>query len=250
MIPHAYLEHSLSVLHTRLTVSGRSQPFGLRSELHPFITISRETGAGASSLGQHLVPMLNQELEVGNGGWVFLDKDLLKQALLHHQLPAQLAEYLPEDRISETKAVIGELLGLHPSLWQLEQKIAEAILQLAHVGHVIFAGRAAHLITRGVPAGLHVRLVASLPTRIARMATVLNCSEGQARAHIERSELARRNFVRAHFDQDINDPHHYDLVINSDNLTPGAAARIVVTALLERLKSLSEQLASPAFATT
>ena len=82
------------------------------------------------------------------------------------------------------------------------------------------------------------------------MATVLNCSEDQACAHIERSELARRNFVRAHFDRDINDPHLYDLVINSDHLSPGTAARIVVTALLERLKSLSEQPAAPAFATT
>jgi cytidylate kinase len=204
------------------------------------MTISRETGAGATSLGQQLVPMLNQELDVDGQGWVFLDKNLLTQALLHHQLPAELATYLPEDRISETKAVIGELLGLHPSLWQLEQKISEAILQLAHVGHVVFAGRAAHLITRALPAGLHIRLIASLPSRVARMATELKCSLERAYAHIEKNDLARQRYVRAHFDHDIEDPHQYDLVINTDHLSPSAAARLVVGALHDRLKSLGE----------
>jgi cytidylate kinase len=238
MIPHTYLEHSLTVLHTRLTNPSRYSPLGPRSEQNPFITISREAGAGATSLGQQLVPLLNQELELDGSGWVFLDKDLLTQALLHHQLPAALANFLPEDRISETKSVIGELLGLHPSLWQLEQKISEAILQLAHVGHVVFAGRAAHLITRNLPGGLHLRLIASLPSRIARMSAELKCPRNQALDYIEKSDLARRRYVRAHFDHDLEDPHQYDLVINTDHLSPAAAARIVVEALHARLRSL------------
>lgn len=237
MIPHTYLEHSLSVLHARLSSPSRFTSFGATTEPAPFVTISRETGAGATSLGQQLVPMLNQELAAGANGWVFLDKDLLTQALLHHQLPAQLADYLPEDRISETKAAIGELMGLHPSLWQLEQKIAEAILQLAHVGYVVFAGRAAHHITRSIPGGLHLRLVASLETRISRMASALLCSRDEALAHIEQTDVARRRYVRSHFDQEIDDPHQYDLVINTDHLLPASAARLVVAALHERLRT-------------
>ena len=57
---------------------------------------------------------------------MFLDKDLIKQALTKHNLPERLAAYLPEDRISEIKATVGELVGLHPSLWELEHKISEA----------------------------------------------------------------------------------------------------------------------------
>jgi cytidylate kinase len=248
MIPHTYLEHSLSVLRARLTNPAHSISRGARNEPKPFITISRETGAGATSLGQQLVPLLNQEISADNSGWVFLDRDLLAQALHHNQLPAQLADYLPEDRISETKAVIGELLGMHPSLWQLEQKISEAILQLAHVGHVVFAGRAAHLITRALPAGLHVRLVASLPTRIDRMASELKCSRDEAFQHIEKSDIARERYVRAHFDRDLENPHQYDLVVNTDHLSPTAAARIVVTALHERRQTLAEFAADAALA--
>jgi cytidylate kinase len=246
MIPHTYLEHTLSVLRTRLKTTGSHQPGSAFREHNPFITLSRETAAGATTIGQELVTLLNQEIESDAQGWMFLDKDLLTQALLHHQLPAQLAAYLPEDRISETQAVIGELVGLHPSLWQLEQKIAESILQLAHVGHVIFVGRGAHLITRTLPAGLHVRLVASMQTRIHRMSAALKCPPDDAFRHIERQDLARRRFVRSHFDSDLEDPHQYAMVLNTDHLTPTAAARTIVAALREHAKS---RCATPAIAT-
>ena len=235
MTPHTYLEHSLSVLHARLASPANPYSPGTPTEPVPFITISRETGAGATSLGKQLVPLLNQELDAGANGWIFLDKDLLTQALLHHQLPAQLADYLPEDRISETKAAIGELMGLHPSLWQLEEKIAEAILQLAHVGRIIFAGRAAHHITRAVSGGLHLRLVAPLELRITRMAAALLCSRDEAFSHIEKNDLARRRYVRSRFDHDLDDPHYYDLVINTGHFTVEAAAALIIQAL--QLKS-------------
>jgi cytidylate kinase len=242
MIPHTYLEHSLSVLHTRLASSAARSSSFTPADRRPFITISRETGAGATTLGQQLVPLLNQEIDCDDQGWVFLDKDLLTQALLHHQLPARLADFLPEDRISETKAVIGELMGLHPSLWQLEQQISAAILQLAHVGHIIFAGRAANLITRSLPSGLHVRLVAPLELRVDRMAAHLGCSTSEAFALVEKNDLARQRFVRSHFDQDLDDSLHYDLVINTQNVGPGSVARIVTTALHERIHHMRETL--------
>lgn len=244
MDPHTYLEHSLSVLHARLKNPSQFQSAAASGEFHPFITLSRETGAGATTLGQQLVLRLNQDLGIGGDGWVFLDKDLLTQALLHHQLPARLADYLPEDRIAETRAVIGEIVGLHPSLWQLEQQISEAIRQLAHVGRVIFAGRAANLVTRALPAGLHVRLVASLETRIARVAASLGCDRSEAFSHIEKTDLARRRYVRSHFDHDLDDPHLYDLVINTERVTPGATARLVIAALHERLATLQTRQAS------
>lgn len=246
MDPHTYLEHTLSVLHTRLSSRPASAPVGPCGELHPFITLSRETGAGATTLGQQLVLRLNQEYGDDGQSWVFLDRDLLTQALLHHQLPERLAKYLPEDRIAESQAVIGELVGLHPSLWQLEQKISEAILQLAHVGRVIFAGRAANLVTRALPSGLHLRLVASLETRIARVAAALQCDREAAFAHIEKTDIARRRYVRSHFDRDVDDPHLYDLVINTERVPPGTTARLVIAALRERLTRLQTHPTTPA----
>lgn len=235
MSSHTYLEQGLSVLHARLrTPLSPAQP-GAHAVVRPFLTLSCETGAGATSLGRELIPLLDREFRDPAHSWVFLDRDLLAKALTHHQLPARLAEYLPEDRVSEIRSAIGELVGLHPSLWQLEQKVSEAILQLAHVGHVVFSGRAAHLITRNLPGGLHVRLVAPRDVRITRIATALKLGREKAEAHVNRQDEARRRFARSNFDQDIDDPHGYDLVINTDHVSPAGAARLVVDALRERL---------------
>ena len=234
MVPHTYLEHGLSVLQARLRNPAQPAATGLHTETNPFITLSRETGAGATTLGRELIPLLDQQFGAEGHGWVFLDRDLLTQALTHHQLPLRLAEYLPEDRVSEIRAAIGELVGLHPSLWQLEQKVTEAILQLAHLGRVIFSGRAAYIITRALPGGLHVRLVASMDSRVARVAALLRCKADAALAHIEKNDLARRRFVRTNFGKDIDDPHLYDLVLNTDHLSPAASARLVMTAMRDR----------------
>ena len=235
MITHPYLEHGLTILHTRLGQPNQSRPTEVPQGIRPFITLSRETGAGATTIGQLLVPLLDRKLGGEGNHWVLLDKDLLTHALTHHRLPERLAAFLPEDSISETKAVIGELVGLHPSLWALEHKIAEAVLQLAHVGHVIFAGRAANLITRGVPGGLHIRLVAPLEVRAERIARLLNCTAAAALTHLERNDFARRRYVRTHFQQDIDNPCLYDLVINTARFSPDATARLVVEALHDRL---------------
>lgn len=231
MTPHTYLDQGLSVLHARLRTPRASASPTSRADIHPFITLSRETGAGATTIGQELVPLLDREFADESTRWVLLDRDLLDQALKHHRLPATLAEYLPEDRVSEIRATIGELVGLHPSLWQLEQKVAEAVLQLAHVGHVILAGRAAHLITHSLPGGLHVRLVAPRDVRIGRIAAEMHLSRAAAAEHVDKNDDARRRFVRQNFDADLDDPHAYDLVLNTDHLSARAAAELIVSAL-------------------
>ena len=237
-----YLERGLTVLETRLQGPLQPGPGGRRTEVRPFITLGRETGAGATTIGNLLVPMLDETLGEKDQGWVFLDKNLLAHALARHQLPERLADYLPEDKISETKSVIGELMGMHPSIWQLEHQVAEAILQLAHVGRVVLAGRAAYLITQSLPGGFHVKLVAPLETRIPRMMALLGCDAAAAAAHIRKTDRARRRYVKTRFGRDIDDTHLYDLVINTERISPASAASLIVAALRDRLTGLREEM--------
>ena len=100
---------------------------------------------------------------------------------------------------------------------------------------MIFAGRAAHLITRGLPGGVHVRLIASPETRIMRVAGLLRCSHADAARHIERNDQARSRFVRTNFQREISDPHLYDLVLNTDRVPAESCVRLIARALHERL---------------
>ncbi|HWA28188.1 MAG TPA: cytidylate kinase-like family protein [Lacunisphaera sp.] len=234
MTAHPYLHQGLTILHAQLR-PGENRPGTQHSIVSsPFITLSRETCAGASTLGRHLLPLLDKELHDEYRSWMFLDKDLINQALTLNHLPEQLATFLPEDRIQEIKGLIGEMVGLHPPLWELEQRVAEAILKFAQLGLVILAGRAANLITRDLPGGFHIRLVASLETRIERARAMNHCDRTQAENFIRESDRARERHVRTNFHEDLNDPHTYDLVINTDRIPPAAAALLVVKALQDR----------------
>lgn len=234
MNTHAYLEHGMTILKTRLgSAPSESAPAGVPAD-RPFITLSREVCAGATTLCRLLLPKLDAQLGGDGEEWVLLDKDLLGYALACNELPEQLARYLPEDQVSEIDAMIGEIFGLHPSIWELEQRVAQAIVRLAHVGHVVFVGRAAHLLTQALPGGFHVRLVAGRDVRIRRLMDLEGLREAEAEAVIGRTDHGRRRFVRSHFGRDIDDPHTYDLVINTDRISADAAATLVVEGLMHR----------------
>lgn len=237
MSTHTYLDHGLAILNTRLGVPGIGSSSPLSESCHPFITISRETGAGATTLGQHLLPLLEANLGKEGRNWTFLDKNLITHALTQNRLPESLAKYLPEERVSELTGLIGEIVGLHPPLWELEQRVSEAIFKLARVGCVIFAGRAAHLVTRSLPDGFHIRLVAPLEVRIARMQDQDHLTRTEAERKIEELDRARRRYVLANFGKDIDDPRTYDLVINTGRILPATAAQMVLAAMVDRIRA-------------
>jgi len=234
MSTHTYLDHGLTIFRTRLkNTAGQPLP-SLSTPVRPFLTISREACAGATTLGRYLLPLLDEHLGHEDRSWMFLDKDLLTHALTTNHLPEHLASYLPEDRRDEIKGMIGEIVGLHPPLWELEQRVSEAILQIAQLGRVIFAGRGSHLVTRGLPGGFHLRLVASLALRVRRMQELQQCNEATAHRILGETDGARRRYVQANFEQNIDDPHTYDLIINTDRIRPETAAQLVIRAMEER----------------
>jgi cytidylate kinase len=239
MSSHTYLEHGLTIFNTRLSASttGSNPAFG--DSGRPFITISREACAGATTLGRHLLPLLEAEMAHEGRSWMFLDKNLLTQVLTTDNLPEHLAKFLPEERVSEIKAIIGEVVGLHPPLWELEQRVTKGIYQLARRGCVILVGRAAHLVTRSLREGFHLRLVAPLETRISRLEEMQHRGRAAAKKALEDTDHARERYVLSNFGCGINDPCTYDLVINTEHILPATAARLVLDAMLARVPATS-----------
>ncbi len=235
MTSHHFLDQGLTIFKTisGASASASRAPFAAASS--PFLTISREACAGATTLGQQLVPLLNAEMAREDRPWMFLDRNLLARVLAHDSLPEHWEKFLPEERVSEMQALIGELVGLHPSLWELKQQVSQGIYRLAKLGCVIFAGRGVHLVTRGLPEGFHLRLVAPLEVRVARLQAMKHWSHDAATKHLEETDRARKRYVLSNFGQDIDDPHTYDLVINTEHLPPEAVAQLVLQAMREKL---------------
>lgn len=197
----------------------------------PSITISRQTGSGGRIIAEKLAACLqSREVEPGCP-WTVFDKNLVEKVLEDHHLPKRLAQFMTEERKSMIDDIMEELLGLHPPSWTLVHQTAETILQLADMGHVILVGRGAHVIAARLENVFHVRLVAGLETRVARIMELQHLDAREAREVIAREEEGRRRYLQKNFDADVEDPLQYHLTINTDRFSYDEAARLIANAV-------------------
>jgi cytidylate kinase len=196
----------------------------------PSITISAQTGAGANEIGRQLAVILQFREPVGGAPWTVFDRQLAEKALEEHQLPKSLAKRMPEDRRSYLDDVLDEMVGLRPPSWELIPKLAQTVMHLADAGHVILIGRGASFITGGMPNVFHVRLIASLEKRIARVQQRENLSPKEAARFIARADRGRERYVKAYFRAHIKDDLHYHLVVNTDRVPLPSAAELIAQA--------------------
>ena len=209
------------------------------------VTLSRETGSGALIVAERLADILQARAPVEGRPWTVFDRNLVERVLEDHHLPAKLARFMPEDRVSAIEDMMQELLGLHPSSWDLIHQTTETILKLAELGNVILVGRGSTVITAKLKHVFHVRLVGSLERRVERVEEHLKLSHRDAVAFVDREDKGRRRYLREHFHVDLSDPLLYHLVINTDRISCEDAAQIISDSVL-RLRaecSLGEHLA-------
>src|SRR5216684_912470 len=81
--PHSPLGHFLGDQHRRA------------------ITISRQAGSGGHTVAEKLRELLQAQESEDSCPWVVFDRNLVEKVLQDHNLPASLAKFMPEDRISE-----------------------------------------------------------------------------------------------------------------------------------------------------
>jgi cytidylate kinase len=202
----------------------------------PFVTISRESGAGGSGLARLLARTLNAETSA-DVVWSVFDGTIISQMLRYHHLPSHFARFLPEDRMTELNSTVGELIGLHPNLWDLVQKTNATMRRLAHDGHVVLVGRGAAFATAGTADGVHVRLIAPPALRAKNLGEFYSMPETEALALNAKRDAAARRYVRATFNADIGDPQAYDLVINTARVSPEQAMHLVLAQIHARISA-------------
>ena len=204
----------------------------------PCITLSRETGAGADRISQAIVEFFQPFTDENSVPWTMFDKNLIEKVLEDHHLPQKLEKYLIEDKLSELKSTMNELFGIHPHTWILVSKTSSTIIQLAQKGNVVIVGRAANVVTARLKNTFHVRLVASMETRIPHVEEIYNLDRKEAVEFIKKEDLARKNYFKKYFNKEIEDPHLYNMIINTDQIPYDKAARMIGLAVTEKFHEL------------
>lgn len=216
------------------TCQFRQLDFNKNRSSCPCITISRETGAGAGFVSQHLISYLQAVTKDKSCEWTFFDKLLIEKILEDHNLPHQLSEFMKEDKYSNVSSFINELLGIHPSKWTLLHKTTETIIQLARMGNVVIVGRAASVITAKLPNTFHVRLIAPLEHRVQKIMKLYSLHEKEAVDFIKREDNSRRDYVKSNFYKDIENPQLYHLILNTGLISYEEAARLIADAVVDK----------------
>lgn len=184
---------------------------------YPFITISRQAGAGGLSLAEAILARTEERTY----------KDLYRQWLVYDQAICQAISQDPDLHVTlqelQTEQYDGpvadffnELVGKQSSHYTVAVRTFELIKTITTFGKVIVVGRAGNFVTRDMPGRISLRLVASEETRVERMCKRFDLSPDEALATIKKQEKDRKRLIRDFFSANINDPEHFDAVWNTD----------------------------------
>lgn len=118
-----------------------------------------------------------------------------------------------------------------PASNDLRVLIRSVIEDIASSGSVVIVAHAASLALAARDDVLRVFITASPETRARRLAESQEVDEKEAARMIKRGDANRADYIKRFYRIDAELPTHYDLVINTDKLTPEDAARLVLDAV-------------------
>jgi cytidylate kinase len=200
----------------------------------PFVTISRQAGAGGRSLAEALLTAFNRRVRPELFGWSWADQEvcerLARDPRLRDSLDALVGERFRgplEDALAAALAGSTPQLALYRAAFRVERGLAAA-------GRVILVGRGGVSAARGLPGGVHVRLVGARTMRLERVAARNGWTRAQAGVWVDEQDRARERLLREYFNASLADPLLFHATFNTDTVSPDVAAEAVAELVLAR----------------
>ena len=180
----------------------------------PIITVSR----GSMSGGKALAECLSNTL-----GSPCVGREILVDAAAKLGVPEQ---------------VLAKKMEKGPGLWDqltLERRVylvavQAALAEHAEKGDLIYHGLAGHMLLRGVPGVLRLRLIAPLEVRVRTVVERQGLTREAAEHYIYDVDENRIRWTRFMYGVDLQDPQLYDLVLNLERMSIQTACAVVVEA--------------------
>ena len=197
------------------------------------ISISRSLGAG----GEEVSRTVAKEL-----GFRYADEEIIVEA-------AQKAGVSPETvaQAEHTPGLVTRILEsigrvpIDPEGWSAhavlppatpgyETLIVRIVQETAKEGNVVIVAHGASIPLAGASGLLRVLVTGSPAARAERLVREAGMGKAEAKKAVDESDRQRRGYLRRFYDLRQELPTHYDLVVNTDILTPSLAARLVLAA--------------------
>jgi cytidylate kinase len=199
----------------------------LPHKIHPYIAVSRDTGAGATDIARRVADRL---------GWDLLNKDVLNQMAQKYDLEKTILQAVDETTTSWVLEVFGKWIDQRVvTNSEYTKRLGEVLLMAARHRSTVFVGRGAQFFLPR-ERGLAVQIVAPLNLRLERVMQRDGITRAAAQKYLRKKDRERRDFIRAHFDRDVADPNLYDLVINLHHVDADHAVDLIILACQKRFE--------------
>lgn len=209
----------------------------LVADAYPFVTISREAGAGGHTLAREILRKLETEIPgSASEGWEVFDQKLCLLIAEDEELGVSFDQLVTEEYRSEVSAAVSEMLEQRAKRFEVYTRVFEIIRILGTLGKCVIVGRAGMCVTADMPMGIHIRLVAPESARVKRMMKLLDVGEEEARQKMEQQDRDRHRLVKDFFGKNVEDPLLYDAVFNTGRLTISEIAEVVARLVRRRME--------------
>jgi len=169
------------------------------------VTVSRQAG----SRGTYFASLLADEL-----GFTRLHREIIDAVCKSTGFRRRIVKNLDEKFRGDLDVMVeGMISGQSVDPGDYVRYLFQVVLSMARLGGVVLVGRGGNFIL-GPRRGFHIRIVAPREQRIANLVKHKNVTREVAASEADRVDSERCELIAKLFDEDIDDPRHYDLIIN------------------------------------
>jgi hypothetical protein len=205
-------------LRAQLAAEGGAASRAAEPGVRPFVTISRQAGAGGLPLAEVMLDVFTQQSDARVfGGWQVYDRHLCEIVASDPTFAGSLDSLLESHHKPKPGDFLHQIFGPTTHQTMLMDRVFLVVHTLAAMGKAIIVGRGGSEVTKAMAQGISLRLVAAEKSRVARIMEMLDLSEPDARAVVRKRDTDRARLMKDHFGVDIADPAGYDMTWNTDS---------------------------------
>ena len=189
------------------------------------ITLSMEPGSGGRLIAEQVAHTL---------GYDMFHREIIKGIAQRSRMAMKVIDTLEKERMRGLEDFLSSLIRkkyFHPESYQ--HHLIKVIGTIARHGRSVIVGRGANFILPETER-FAVRIIAPFEKRIRNVAREHGCTLEEAEKRVRHRQTRRRDFVRQAYGQDIGDPHHYDIVLNTEQISIETGAATLVAAFGHR----------------
>ena len=191
----------------------------------PIITLSREPGSGGSEIARRLSKALGMDLIGGQ---------IIQHVADSAKMSRRVIESLDEKEVTFRDTLLMSLFG-ESRPWPSEylKHLTRVIGTIGAFGNVIIVGRGANYLLPQEKT-FKVRIIAPLELRIKYFMDDRKYTRAEAEQYVVKTENNRKAFIRKYYNADIADPKYYDIIMNTEKISMGAATESIISAFTQR----------------